>query len=267
MNANKLLFLLFTSLILFQCKKETPENVKENITSRMFYQLKIYSFYGKNQQQETDAFLKNAYLPALKKLSINHVGVFKNRLNEKDSILKTYVLTPFNSMDDFLNLEATLGNDSIYISEGSDYINANHDARPYKRIESIILKAFKDMPRMKPTIVAGPKSDRVYELRSYESPTETYYKRKVDMFNAGGEIRLFSRLNFNAVFYADVISGPKMPNLMYMTTFPNMTVRDSLWKEFVDSPEWTELKAIPKYKKTVSHADILLLFPTEYSNY
>ena len=87
------------------------------------------------------------------------------------------------------------------------------------------------------------------------------------MFNAGGEVKLFKRLNFNAVFYADVISGPQMPNLIYMTTFPNQTVRDSLWKEFSDSPEWTELKEMDKYKNSVSHADIMFLYPTDYSDY
>ncbi len=270
MKPNKLLLLVFISLVLFQCKKETLKNVKENkasVNNREFYQLKIYTFKGKEQQQKTDAYLQNAYLPALKKLNINHVGVFKNRLNEEDSIRKTYILIPFNGINDFLDLEATLENDSTYITAGADYINSNYETQPYKRIESIILKAFKDMPIMKPTPVTGPQSERIYELRSYESPTEAYYKKKVDMFNAGGEIKLFKRLNFNAVFYADVISGSKMPNLMYMTTFPNMTIRDSLWKAFFDSPEWTELKVMPKYQKTVSHADILLLYPTEYSDY
>ena len=39
------------------------------------------------------------------------------------------------------------------------------------------------------------------------------------MFNAGGEIDIFTKLNFNAVFYGDVIVGSHMPNLMYLTCF------------------------------------------------
>jgi hypothetical protein len=35
----------------------------------------------------------------------------------------------------------------------------------------------------------------------------------------GGEVPLFVRLGFNAVFYGEVIVGSHMPNLMYMTTF------------------------------------------------
>ncbi|MFK7920761.1 MAG: NIPSNAP family protein, partial [Bacteroidia bacterium] len=115
--------------------------------------------------------------------------------------------------------------------------------------------------------VEGTRAERVYELRSYESATEDLYRRKVDMFNAGGEVTLFDDLGFNAVFYAEVLSGDKMPNLMYMTTFSDMESRDAHWKAFVASPVWEKLKAMDKYQNTVSHADIMLLFPTEYSDY
>ena len=66
------------------------------------------------------------------------------------------------------------------------------------------MSAFENMPNMFAPEFEVPKSDRIYELRSYESPTEEYYKRKVAMFNEGGEITLFDRLGFNAVFYAEV---------------------------------------------------------------
>ena len=87
------------------------------------------------------------------------------------------------------------------------------------------------------------------------------------MFNDGGEIKLFDKLNFNAVFYSEVISGPKMPNLMYMTTFSNQESRDAHWKSFVDAPEWKEMSSVPKYQNNVSHIDRIFLYPTEYSDY
>jgi hypothetical protein len=87
------------------------------------------------------------------------------------------------------------------------------------------------------------------------------------MFNEGGEITLFDSLGFNAVFYGEVLSGDAMPNLMYMTTFKNMETRDSLWKEFFSSQKWEEIKDLPQYRNTVSRADIILLYPTDYSDY
>jgi hypothetical protein len=115
--------------------------------------------------------------------------------------------------------------------------------------------------------LTSAKNERVYELRSYESATEDLYRNKVEMFNEGGEITLFKRLNFNAVFYAEVISGKRMPNLMYMTTFDNMQSRDAHWKTFVDDPEWKKLSTMPNYQHNVSKADIMLLKPESYSDY
>jgi len=57
------------------------------------------------------------------------------------------------------------------------------------------------------------------------------------MFNAGGEITIFNKLNFNSVFYGDVIAGCRMPNLMNMTSFENMADREAHWKEFTDDPD------------------------------
>jgi hypothetical protein len=111
-----------------------------------------------------------------------------------------------------------------------------------------------------------PPSERIYELRSYEGPTEQYYRKKVEMFNYGGEIDLFKRLDFQAVFYSEVISGNTMPNLMYMTTFSDMKSHDEHWNTFRNHPEWKTMSALEKYKNTVSHSVIQLLHPTEYSD-
>ena len=234
---------------------------------REFYQLKIYSFDNDAQVQITDDYLKDAYLPALKKLNFANIGVFKTRPSEKDTINKIFVLIPYKSLEHFATLEENLLKDPLYLSNGSTYLKATHDKPPYKRVESILLKAFKDMPVMRPSPLNGPRKDRIYELRSYESATEAIFQNKVDMFNAGGEIDLFEKLNFNAVFYSEVISGPKMPNLMYMTTFSDQESRDAHWKTFVDAPEWKAMSSMPKYQNNVSHIDKMFLFPTEYSDY
>ncbi|MBK9491957.1 MAG: NIPSNAP family protein [Haliscomenobacter sp.] len=45
-------------------------------------------------------------------------------------------------------------------------------------------------------------------------------------------------MGFNAVFYAEVLSGRRMPNLMYMTSFDNIESRDAHWKSFGADPFW-----------------------------
>ncbi len=235
--------------------------------AREYYQLKIYSFDTDAQQQETDKYLENAFLPTLKKLDIQNVGVFKPRPTDSITPKKTYVLIPFNSLAQFSLLEDTLMKNKMHLEAGATYLDAAHDKAPYQRIESVLMKAFVDMPKMSPSKLDGPRKDRIYELRSYEAATESLYKKKVDMFNAGGEVKLFDDLDFNAVFYAEVISGRQMPNLMYMTTHENQETRDANWKNFVDSPVWEKLKVMPKYQNTVSRNDTRFLYPTEYSDY
>jgi hypothetical protein len=97
---------------------------------------------------------------------------------------------------------------------------------------------FIDHPFLALLALESPRENRVYELRSSESATETIYANKVDMFNAAGKIPHFSRLEFNAVFYGQLISAAKMPNLMYMTPFSNQESRDAHRKAFSASAKW-----------------------------
>lgn len=234
---------------------------------KQFYQLKTYFLKDGNQEKVVDTYLKNAYLPALKRAGIENVGVFKLIPTEEITDLKIYILLPFSSIEQFLTLDDMLAQDKSYLSAGDSYIHAKHDNAPYERINSTLMKAFPEMPMMEASKIEGPRKERVYELRSYESATEAIYQNKVDMFNAGGEVTLFDSLGFNAVFYAEVLSGDRMPNLMYMTTFANMESRDAHWKAFGTAEKWLELKANPNYQNNVSKADIILLYPTEYSDY
>ncbi len=263
MNIPRALKICLSALVLLSASSI----LKTEAQNRQFYQLKIYTFDTDEQVKTTDKYLKDAYLPALKRVDIQNVGVFKLRPDEADTVKQIFILTPFSSMAQFESLERKLAGDNTYQAAGSDYLKASHQQPPYRRVESILLRAFEDMPAMRPSAVDGPRKDRIYELRSYESATEAYFRNKVDMFNAGGEIKLFDKLVFNAVFYGEVISGPVMPNLMYMTTFSDKQSRDAHWQSFREAPEWKELKARPKYANNVSHIDITFLYPTEYSDY
>ena len=74
-------------------------------------------------------------------------------------------------------------------------------------------------------------------------------------------------LNFNAIFFAEVISGSRMPNLMYMTSFENRNDRDAHWKAFGESPEWKNLSSMPEYQHNVSKAEVILTKAASYSDY
>ncbi|MDB5221469.1 MAG: family containing protein [Chitinophagaceae bacterium] len=233
-----------------------------------FYEIKIYNLKTDEQVVAVDQYLKNAYLPALHRAGISKVGVFKPLANDTAQVKKIYVFIPFHSLQEWQKLPQLLEKDDAYISSAKEFTDAPADKKPFERIESILLDAFPMHTHFEVSGLKNPLSQRVYELRSYESPTEHLHKTKVRMFNEGGEIALFKRLNFNAIFYARVLSGSRMPNLMYLTTFENMADRDTHWKAFGSSPEWKALIAMPEYenKVSVSRNETIFIRPTDYSD-
>lgn len=229
------------------------------------YQIRVYHMKSNEQVQMVDQYLKNAYLPALHRLGVNSIGVFKNVGIDTAVEKSIYVWMPLKSLDQLNRIEDGLARDKTYNKDGAAYLDAPYNAPAYTRLESMVLRAFSEMPHFRKPSLTGDPAQRIYELRSYEASGEKLYKKKVHMFNEGGEIALFSRLGFNAVFYAEVLSGSRMPNLMYMTSFDNQTSRDAHWKSFGADPEWKRLSALPEYQHTVSKADIYLLHPAPYS--
>jgi hypothetical protein len=232
-----------------------------------YYQLTVYHYTSSEQEKMLDDYLEKAFIPAMHKLKIKTVGVFKAIANDTATLKKLYVLIPVRSLDVLEKLPARLADDQDYQTNGAAYINAIHTAPAYTRMETIILKAFSLAPSLQLPVLKADKKERVYELRSYESATEKIFRNKVKMFNEGGEIAIFKKLNFNAIFYSEVIAGGKMPNLVYMTSFENMADRDAHWKSFGSDPDWKTLSASPEYKNNVSHIDIMFLRPAAYSDY
>jgi len=235
-----------------------------------FHMLKVYHLKDQSQEGRLDTYLQQAYLPALHRAGISKVGVFKpaealESSSPDSTTQRVYVYIPLTSQDQFFTLEQTLAKDKQYAAAGKDYIDAPYNAPLYNRFEVNLIEGFTGMPGMNvPKLKAAPQ-ERIYELRSYESATEKLYQNKVSQFNAG-EIEIFDRLGFNAVFYGRVLAGCKMPNLLYMTTFENMAEREQHWKAFNEDPAWTKLRALPEYAHNVSKADIYLLHPTAYSD-
>lgn len=248
--------LLFV-LISFFGKADAFASESSNI-----YQLQIFLLSNKEQETRLDDYLKNAYLPALHRFGIREVGVFKTV--EKDSAANLlYVFVPFKSLGDLSKLSQTLLKDKDYLKDGKDFIDGAYNNAPYVRMQSIILEAFAGMPSFAVPNLTSPKSERIYELRDYESATAKIALNKIDMFNKY-EISIFSKLDFNAIFYGQVISGPKMPDLIYLTTYNNMADHQAKWKAF--GKAYDKVNKLPQYQNNVSHITSTFLRPTEYSD-
>lgn len=232
-----------------------------------YYQLIVFHFTSKDQEKILDNYLEKALLPTLHRNKIENIGVFKPIANDTAANKVIYVYINAKSLELLAGIPSLLETDANYKTAAKEYLDAAYNAAPFTRYETILMKAFRLALKMNLPNLKSAKAEHIYELRSYESPTDALYWNKVKMFNEGDEIGLFKRLNFNAVFYADVISGSRMPNLIYMTSFENMQERDAHWKSFVDDAEWKRLSTLPEYQHNVSKADIILMHAAPYSDF
>jgi len=243
------------------------KDVRSNKDKQEFYRITVYHFSTAEQEKILDNYLEKALLPVLHKNKFTNIGVFKPIANDTAADKIIYLFINAKTIEELVEADNILSSDMNYKNSAKEYIEAAYNKASFSRYETILLKAFPLAVKMNLPALKSAKSEHVYELRSYESPTDGLYKNKVQMFNEGGEIDLFKKLEFNAVFYADVLSGSKMPNLMYLTSFENMSARDVHWKAFVDSPEWKRLSTLPEYQHNVSKADIILMHAAPYSDF
>ncbi|MEO6893881.1 MAG: NIPSNAP family protein [Ginsengibacter sp.] len=235
-------------------------------TNKMIFQFRVYHLKDNQQVSMTDSFLQDALLPALHRFGIKNVGVFKPLGNDTAVDKLIYVLIPFTSLDQWKKISDRLQSDATFKKDGESFLQADAAMPPFQRMESILLNAFDGQPGMDLPKQKDP--NRVFELRSYESPTPHLADRKRAMFNHD-EMEIFARLGFNPVFYAEVISGSHMPNLMYMPVFKSVEDKIAQWKVFSSDPKWKEISADPKYenKVSVSHIDSIVMHATSYSDY
>jgi hypothetical protein len=234
---------------------------------QQIYEVKIYRINGPAQESMMDAYLKDAFLPALHRAGIPTVGVFKPIEADTAFGKMVYVFIPFNTIEQYSQLADKLDKDQVYAQAGKDFIDAPYNNPPYIRYESILAKAFTHMPQFKVPSFTTPNSERIYEYRSYESATEAKAAKKIQMFNEGGEIGIFQSIGANPVFYAKVILGSQMPRLIYMTTYADMKSHDEHWAVFRAHPDWKKLSAMEEYKNSTSKTRAYLLHPTNYSDF
>ena len=114
-------------------------------------------------------------------------------------------------------------------------------------------------PKVTPPATKGK---RIFQLRTYESPSNGDHVRKVEMFHSG-EFEIFKNAGFHAVFFGDTLIGPRMPNLTYMMSYADSAEMDAKWDVFRNDPAWKKLSTNPRYSsdQIVTNITNLILSP------
>ncbi len=235
-----------------------------NSARREYYVLQRYHLNSGPQEKLAEDYLKGALVPALNRLGVSPVGVFGAEIGPESP--SVYVLMPSSTLDTLVNLGFHLERDAEYLKAGAAFLNAPAKSPAYVRMESSLMQAFEGMPKLTVPAATAARAGRVFELRTYESPSESAHRRKVEMFN-NGEFDIFQKAGFWQVFYGDTLIGTRMPNLTYMIGFTNLAERNKMWAAFGSSPEWKQLSSLPRYsyEEIVSSITNVILNPMPYS--
>lgn len=232
-------------------------------TAREYYELRRYQLESGPQAKLTNNYFSDALIPALNRLDIKPVGVFNLEIGVHLPVV--YVLIPCSSVETLISIDSHLAQDHEYLSAGEAFLNATSKAPPFVRMESSLMTAFEGTKLTVPPVTAH-NGKRVFELRTYESPSYHAHVRKVEMFHSG-EFDVFQRAGFWPVFYGDKLIGQRLPNLTYMLSFPDISEMDAKWKAFRDDPQWKKLTSDPRfnYDEIVVNITNLILSPAKYS--
>ena len=136
--------------------------IPEDDTQGEFYQLSIYHFNTATQEKMLDNYLQNAFLPALHKLKMKNIGVFKSHSNDTLADKTLYMLLPIQSAEELIKIPKSLNADKSYQAAGAEYINAVYTSPPYTRMETILLRAFLLAPKLQVPALKEPRKNSIY---------------------------------------------------------------------------------------------------------
>ncbi len=234
-------------------------------TSREYYELRKYYLLNRSKISRFDTFLRDAAIPALNRLGVEPVGVFSVLYGPNIPTVAIYLLLPYKSLESWATAKDHLIADAEFMQAGAAVLDTPLSEPAYVRVESSLMLAFEQMPRLELSPQTVENKPRIFELRIYESHSVKAGKKKIEMFNQGGEIELFRKTGLNPVFFGETLVGPQLPNLTYMLCHDNMQTRDASWDRFVTHAEWLKMREIEKYKDTVSNITDIILRPAAYS--
>ncbi|MDR1097036.1 MAG: NIPSNAP family protein [Tannerella sp.] len=223
--------------------------------AKEIYEWRIYTLTGDGNV--LDSFLKDVLIPACNRKNIK-AGAF--RLYKDGEKEQRHVLFIYPDIEAFLMMKKTIWEDAVFRRESDAFYRLTASDPVYSNFESYLSEAFDKIPAHR---LPDP-SRTLFEIRIYHSPNEEANLRKVRMFNKE-EIDLFDKVAINSVLYGNILAGPRMPALLYLTWYHDEETRSEAWKKFVSHPEWKRMSSLPEYANTATNNQSIFLSPMPYS--
>ncbi len=237
---------------------QTPETGE-----REFYQIRRYQLQTGPQVQLTSDYF-GALIPALNRLGMTPVGALQLKFGPETPA--NYLVIPGRSVESLATIDQQLAKDEKFLKRADAFWNSPAVAPAFMRVESWLLSAFEGWPRLTVPTMTAAGGKRIFQLRTYESPSMRDHVRKIEMFHSG-EFEYFKSAGAQPVFFGDTLIGSRMPSLTYMLSFEDDAQMDKDWAAFSSDPRWKKLKADRRFgfEETVSNISNLVLGPLPMS--
>jgi hypothetical protein len=216
-----------------------------------------------SQPRRINEFIEKHAIPAGKRAGVASGGVYSTLIGPgSPTVLMVNVYPSLAAME---TSTEKLAADKEFQSALASYYAG---ALPYLRVNTTLLRAIDSLPGVEAPPVQQGKPARVFELRTYGSNTPATLRRKVGMFEAGGELNIFRRVGMRVVFFGTIIAGANQPSLVYMLGYDDLAHREKCWNAFLSDPEWHRLRDTPGLSdaEIVSNVSSVLLRPAAYSS-
>jgi hypothetical protein len=228
------------------------------------YELRRYRLHTGTMATRLGAYLKDALVPALGRMGIGPVGVFNVAVGEGPT---AHVLIPHKDAGSAVTLVDRLSADALYLKAAEPLRGLPSSDPPYVRVDSTLSVGVPTFPGIEKPAGAAAGPNRLFELRTYRSHSVMGHRKKVEMFEQGGELDIFRRVGLGTVFFSRDVVGAGLPSLTYMLVFADAATREKGWDAFRQDPAWLKLRAQPGYAdaEIVSGITSTILRPAEGS--
>ena len=164
-------------------------------SAREYYHIRRYILESGPQSKLTESYFGDALIPTLTRMGMGPVGAFRLELGQDTPML--YLLIPGSSITALAELDLNLAKDEDFLKAAAPFWNATAAAPPFIHVETSLTRAFEGWPKLvTPPSTAATKSKRIFQLRTYMSPSNGDHVRKVEMFHSG-EFEIFKRTGCN----------------------------------------------------------------------
>ena len=238
------------------------DNSGQSSSQQYFEWIRYHLPLGTRQRYVSD-YYRDVAIPALNKAGINNVGVFNVNRGINNPTL--HVIIPHPTMESVVTLSDKLLDDKSFVQAGERFLTASADEAAFVTMEKTIMRAFTHLPEIQVPTQKKENKPRIFQIRTYQAHNLTASKRKIQMFNEGGEIAIFKKTGLQPVLFGETIIGNMMPNLVYMLAFDDMSDMDKKWDVFRADPEWTKLSADPYYAGITLRINDWIWTPTAFS--